>query len=193
MSTRRGRQLSVEERQERERAWSADQKEREKAWTAEFEQRQKAAAAESYERGVAQEREAWAKGERAGNIGYLDVTGPDGRRVRLAVVWLGRFRATSKRLNDYDPLRGFQAFGDGALLLIPLAALVGLNFALRWAVLRLLGRPRWAVAAAVGPHVGTSGNNLVLRRFQARQDALRYAAALADEVERDGEAALTPR
>ncbi|MBO1414535.1 hypothetical protein [Streptomyces sp. FH025] len=193
MSTDRGRRLSFEERQERERAWSAEQKERGNAWTAEFEQRRKASAAEALVTSTAAEREAWARGERAGRIGYLDVTGPDGRRVRLAVVWLGRFRATSKPLNDYDPLRGVQAYGDGFLLLIPLAALLGLNFALRWAVLRLLDRPRWAVAAAVGPYVGTSGNNLVPRRFRARREALRYAAALADEVERDGEAALTAR
>ncbi|MFF2077847.1 hypothetical protein ACFVXG_24205 [Kitasatospora sp. NPDC058162] len=194
MTTHQRRPPTLEERQERERAWSAEQKKREKAWTAQFEKRQREQVAEAVVTSTVQEREAWAKGERAGQIGYVDVTGPDDRRVRLAVVWLGRYRATAKPLNVYDPMRRFgAAFGEGILVLIPIAALVGLDFVLRSTVLRLLGRPRWAVAAAVGPHVGTAGNNLVLRRCRSRREALRYAAAVADNVERDGAAALTPR
>ncbi|MER7850097.1 hypothetical protein ABTZ03_39890 [Kitasatospora sp. NPDC096077] len=194
MSAHQRRPLSLEERQERERAWSAEQKKREKAWTAEFEERQRANGAEAVITSTVQEREAWAKGERAGRIGYLDVTGPDDLRVRIAVVWLGRFRATARRLNDYNPLRHAGGdFGDGLLLTIPIAALAGLNFGLRWVVLRLFNRPRWAVAAAVGPHIGTCGHNLVLRRLRNRGEALRYAAALADDVEREGTAALRSR
>ncbi|MEV7599481.1 hypothetical protein AB0O91_19090 [Kitasatospora sp. NPDC089797] len=200
MSTHQPRRLSVEERQEREQAWSAEQRKRERAWTAAFEERQRAGAAEAALTSTAEERAAWAKGERGGRIGYLDVTGPAapagptgpaGEPVRIAVVWLGRYRATSRRLNDYVPLRGVGGDGcEGTLLLIPVAALIGLDFGLRWTVLRLLGRPRWAVAAAVGPYIGTRGNNLVLRRFRNRKDALRHAAALADDVEREGPAAL---
>lgn len=202
MTAHQRREPTFEERQERERAWSAEQKKRETAWTAEFEKRQKVLEAEGRERhrveATAQERAAWAQGEQAGRIRYVDVTGPDDRRVRLAVVWLGRFRATARTLDDFDPLRHLSAAaGEGLLLAIPLALLLavilGLDFVLRSTVLRLLGRPRWAVAAAVGPHVGTAGNNLVLRRCRSRREALRYAAAVADDVERDGTAALTPR
>ncbi|MFE6054281.1 hypothetical protein ACFQ6N_26310 [Kitasatospora sp. NPDC056446] len=199
MNSQRGRQLSGDERRERERAWSAQQKERERAWTEEFEKRGKVLEAEAREErfvtSVAQERLAWAEGRRAGSIGYVDVTGADGERVRIAVMWLGRFRATRKPLNDYDPFRQVEAgAGEGLLLLIPYAVLVGLNAGLRWLVLRLANRPRWAVAAAAGPDRGKGGTrNLVLLRSRSRREALRYAAALADRVERDGTAALGSR
>ncbi|MEU3567460.1 hypothetical protein AB0E96_03375 [Kitasatospora sp. NPDC036755] len=200
MNSQRGRQVDVEERLRREREWSAEQKKREKAWTAEFEQRQEARAAEELARqeglSTAREREAWARGERDGSIGYVDVTGPDRRPVRIAVVWLGRLGATARPLHAYDPMRhvdGSGSGGEGVLLLIPIAALLGLNFGLRWLLLALLGRPRWAVAAKAGRDRGKRGGNTVLLRTRDRRQALRYAAALADRVERDGTAALTPR
>ncbi|MEV7772565.1 hypothetical protein [Kitasatospora sp. NPDC086791] len=201
MNSQRGRQISADERRERERAWSAEQKKREKAFTAEFEKRQKAIEAESREQrhvaSIAAERTSWAKGERAGSIGYLDVTGPDEVPVRIAVVWLGRFRATRRPLNDYDPIPAVDlASGgvEGILLFALYVILVGLNSGLRWLILRLTGRPRWAVGAAAGPDRGKGGaNNTVLLRGHSRREALRYAAALADRVEQDGTAALTPR
>ncbi|MFI6156543.1 hypothetical protein ACIBCA_28115 [Kitasatospora sp. NPDC051170] len=198
MSTPGGRPLNRDEQRERERAWSAQQKERERAWTEEHRERQAVLEVEQREQQrvefAAQERTAWAQGRRAGLIGHVDVSAPDGEQVRIAVVWLGRFRATRKPLNDYSPLRSTNATGEGVLLLIPIAALIGLDFALRWAVLALLGRPRWAVGAAVGDDRGRGGdNNLVLLRTRHRDTALRQASALADAVERSGRAALTPR
>ncbi|MER7669187.1 hypothetical protein ABTY61_12015 [Kitasatospora sp. NPDC096128] len=199
MSNHRGRQADADERRERERAWSAGQQERERAWSAEFEQRQRDLEVEYRERhrveATARERRAWAGGGRDGGIGCVDVTGPDDRRVRLALVWLGGFRATRKPLSDQLPLRNLGTPSDavGLLLTVLVLTVLGLDFWLRWTVLTLLGRPRWAVAAAVGPHIGTAGNNLVLRRCRSRREALRYAAAVADDVERDGAAALTPR
>ncbi|MFJ9608191.1 hypothetical protein ACIRS1_17825 [Kitasatospora sp. NPDC101176] len=198
MDSRRGRPVSGEERLQRERAWSAGQQEREAAWNARHEAQQKAWQAQERERQAARaaesERAAWTRGRRAGQVGHLDVTGPDGVPVRIAVVWLGRFRATTRPLNDYNPLRHVQPDGgDGLLLLVPFALLVLLDFAVRWSFLRLTGRPCWAVAAAAGPDIGTRGRNLVLRRTPSRRPALLAAAALADRVERDGVAALTPR
>ncbi|MFD8782048.1 hypothetical protein [Kitasatospora sp. NPDC059599] len=201
MNSQRGRQIDADERRERERAWSAEQKEREKAWTARFEERRKVIEAESRERlraeSIAAERAAWAKGERAGSIGYLDVTGPDEVPVRIAVVWLGRFRATRKPLDNHDPIPAtdLSAAGGGGLLLFLLyVVLVGLNTGLRSLALRLTGRPRWAVGTATGPDRGKGGgNNTVLLRSHSHREALRYAAALADRVEQDGTAALTPR
>ncbi|MEU9042794.1 MULTISPECIES: hypothetical protein [unclassified Kitasatospora] len=200
MSSQRGRQISVEERHEREQAWLVEQKKREKAWTAEFEKRQKVLEAEDRERrhvtSIAAERAAWAEGKRAGSVGFIDVTGPDEVPVRIAVMWLGRFRATRKPLNDYDPFRhvdGTGGGGDGLILLVLYTVLIGLNSGLRWLVLRLADRPRWAVAAAMGPDRGKGGpNNIVLLRSRSRRRALRSAAALADRVEQDGTAALTP-
>ncbi|WP_051837132.1 hypothetical protein [Streptomyces sp. NRRL WC-3742] len=197
MTTPGGRPLSHDEQRERERAWSAQQKERERAWTEEHRKRQAALEVEQREQErvefAARERTAWALGKRGGRIGHLDVTAPDGEQVRIAVVWLGRFRATRKPLDDYAPLRHVIPDGEGVLLLIPIAALIGLDFALRWAVLALLGRPRWAVGAAVGDDRGKGGdNNLVLLRTRHRDTALRQASALADAVERTGRTALTP-
>ncbi|MFJ8625751.1 hypothetical protein ACIRD3_23270 [Kitasatospora sp. NPDC093550] len=201
MNSQRGRQISADERRERERAWSAEQKKRERAWTEQFEKRQKVRETEDRERAhlaaIAGERQAWAEGRRTGSIGYLDVTGPDGVPVRIAVVWLGRFRATRKPLNGYDPLPAPELNGsgvEGILLFALYAVLVGLNSGLRWLVLRLADRPRWAVGAAAGPDRGKGGeHNTVLLRGRSRRQALRYAAALADRVEREGTAALTPR
>ncbi|KJS55246.1 hypothetical protein VM98_14345 [Streptomyces rubellomurinus subsp. indigoferus] len=190
----------ADERRRREQEWAAGQKEREKAWNAEFEKRQAAGEAEAREQqrvtGTARERESWGGGRRSGSIGFVDVTGPDGQPVRIAVVWLGRFRATAGRLHAYEPMRnldGGGGTGEGVLLLIPIALLVGLNFGLRWLVLALLRRPRWAVAAKAGSERGKAGGNTVLLRTRDRAEAYRYAAALADRVERDGSAALTPR
>ncbi|MFI2611567.1 hypothetical protein [Kitasatospora sp. NPDC018619] len=199
MNTSRGRQVTADERREREQAWSAGQKAREQAWTEQFEQRRQAGEAaeqELQERlAMAREREAWAHGRRSGSIGYVDVTGPDRRPVRIAVVWLGRFGATDRPLHAYDPLRhvGGSAGGEGVLLLLPVAALLGLNFGLRWLVLALSGRRRWAVAVKAGRDRGRRGGNTVLLRTRDRAEALRYAAALADRIERGGTAALRSR
>ncbi|MFD0273843.1 hypothetical protein ACFVHB_08005 [Kitasatospora sp. NPDC127111] len=207
MDTSRGKRITADERREREQAWSAEQKKREKAWTAEqkkrekawtaeFEKRRQARETEDRERelrtSIAAERETWASGSRAGRTGFIDVAGPDGT-VRIAVVWLGRFGATARPLNDYSPLRHVVPDGEGILLLIPVALLVGLNFGLRWLALALLGRPRWAVAAKAGPDRGGRGGNTVLLRTRDRSEALKYAAALADRVEQDGTAALRSR
>ncbi|MFE7526714.1 hypothetical protein ACFU7Y_13425 [Kitasatospora sp. NPDC057542] len=199
MISQRGWQADGEERLRREQEWSAEQKKREKAWTEEFEERRKALQSEEHQlaTSIAANRAAWADGRRSGAAfaGYVDVTGPDAVPVRIAVVWLGRIGATRRPLNDYDPLRFVSGAGggEGVLLLIPVAALVGLNFGLRWLVLRLLGRPRWAVAAKAGSDRGKRGGNTVLLRTRDRATALKYAAALADRIEQDGTAALTPR
>ncbi|MFD5431402.1 hypothetical protein ACFWJ4_04355 [Kitasatospora sp. NPDC127067] len=200
MSSQRGRQIGADERRDRERAWTAEQKKRESAWTAEFEARQKAQQAEARERelatSIAANRTAWAEGRRTGAdaLGYVDATGPDAVTVRIAVVWLGRFRATRKRLNDYNPFRNVDpGSGEGLIVLIPYAVLVGLDSGLRWLVLQLLGRPLWAVAAKAGSDRDKRGGNTVLLRTRDRAVALRHAAALADRVEQEGAAALTPR
>ncbi|MFJ6622256.1 hypothetical protein ACIQOW_32335 [Kitasatospora sp. NPDC091335] len=200
MSSQRGRQADGEERLRREREWSAEQKKREKAWSAEFEERRKAKEAEEQERrraaAIASNRAAWATGRAGGSetIGYVDVTGPDAVPVRIAVVWLGRFGATARPLNDYRPLRNVDVGGgEGIIYLIPYAALVGLNFGVRWLVLQLLGRPLWAVAARTGADRGGRGSATVLLRTRDRATALKRAAALADRVEQDGTAALRTR
>ncbi|MFI8459343.1 hypothetical protein [Kitasatospora sp. NPDC085464] len=201
MNSQRGRQISTDERRERERAWSAEQKKREKAWSAEFTKRQEVVETETREHqrtaSIAAERKAWAEGKRAGSIGYLDVTGPDDEPVRIAVVWLGRFRATRKPLDGYDPVppTDLSSGGvEGLVLFVLYVVLVGLNAGLRWLALRLADRPRWAVGAAAGPDRGRGGdNNVILLRSRSRRAALRFAAALADRVERDGTAALTTR
>ncbi|MFE7588279.1 hypothetical protein ACFU6K_02685 [Kitasatospora sp. NPDC057512] len=196
MNSQRGRQTDDEERLRRQWEWSAEQKKREKAWSEEFEQRQKTREAEDRalqeSQSTTRERTAWARGERDGSIGYVDVTGPDRRPVRIAVVWLGRLGATHRPLHAYDPMRHVDGGGggEGVLLLVPIAALLGLNFGLRWLVLALLRRPRWAVAAKAGGNRGRRGGNTVLLRTRNRAEALKYAAALADRVERDGAAAL---
>lgn len=196
MSNRGERRVTADERREREQAWSTEQKKREKAWSEEFEQRRKAREAEDRELqeslSTTRERTAWARGERDGSIGYVDVTGPDRRPVRIAVVWLGRLGATHRPLHAYDPMRhvGGEAGGEGVLLLVPIAAVLGLNFGLRWLVLALLRQPRWAVAAKTGGDRGKRGGNTVLLRTRNRAEALKAAAALADRVERDGAAAL---
>ncbi|MFE7636256.1 hypothetical protein ACFU7Z_19700 [Kitasatospora sp. NPDC057518] len=196
MSNRGEWRVTADERREREQAWSTEQKKREKAWSEEFEQRRKAREAEDRELqeslSTTRERTAWARGERDGSIGYVDVTGPDRRPVRIAVVWLGRLWATHRPLHTYDPMRhvGGEAGGEGVLLLVPIAAVLGLNFGLRWLVLALLRRPRWAVAAKAGGDRGKRGGNTVLLRTRNRAEALKAAAAMADRVERDGAAAL---
>ncbi|MFE4976180.1 hypothetical protein ACFRAR_29275 [Kitasatospora sp. NPDC056651] len=196
MNSQRGRQVDVEERRRREQAWSAEQRTREE----EFEQRRKTRETEDRalqeSLSVTKERKAWARGERDGSIGHVEATGPDAVPVRIAVVWLGRFGATAKRLDNHDPFRHVAGTPDsveGILLLVPLAALIGLNVGIRWLVLRLLGRPLWAVAAKAGSDRGERGGNTVLLRTRHRAQALTYAAALADRIERDGTAALTPR
>ncbi|MGA5820700.1 hypothetical protein ACPC54_22880 [Kitasatospora sp. NPDC094028] len=189
----------ADERRQREREWAAAQKQREKVWNAEFAQRAAAGEAELRERqrieNTARERESWSGGRRTGSIGHVDTTGPDGEPVRIAVVWLGRLRATARPLHAYDPMRHLSgnAGGEGVLLLIPIALLVGLNFGVRWLLLALLGRPRWAVAAKAGSERAKGGGNTVLLRTRRRSDALRYAAALADRIERDGAVALRSR
>ncbi|MET8545161.1 hypothetical protein ABZW03_31660 [Kitasatospora sp. NPDC004799] len=198
MSSQRGRRVDAEERIRREQEWSAEQKKREKAWTEAFEQRQKVREAEQREheeiRSTESERRAWTHGTRSGSIGYVDVTGPDGRPVRIAVVWLGRLFPTSRRLRAYEPLVNVDGTaGEGVLLVIPIAILLGLNFGLRWLVLALLRRPRWAVAAKAGDDRHKRGGNTVLLRTRHRATALKYAAELADRIERDGAAALAAR
>ncbi|MFJ9694122.1 hypothetical protein [Kitasatospora sp. NPDC101183] len=197
MSTPGGRQVGAEERQERERAWSIAQKERERAFDAAMEQRRAEVAEEALVSLNAQERQAWATGKRGSRLRYLEVATPDGEQVRIAVIWLGRFRAARRPLKVYDPLDGVMPDGEGVLLLLPIAAFLGLNFGIRWSFLRLIGRPCWAVAAAAGDDRGKGRGNVVVLRTRRRDTALRRAAALAGEVERTGRLALltplTPR
>jgi hypothetical protein len=170
-----------------------DQRRREQEWLARFEQRQAelTAQAEAQRRdgAMAAERARWAEGKRGGqeDYGYVEVTGPDAEPVRIGVVWLGRFRAVA---------RAFRTTGGGPVGLVDPYAIVILvafglvllaNFAVRWALLRLTGRPRWAVVVAVG----AGGEGTVVLRGRDRAQIARAAAALADRVEQEGASAAT--
>ncbi|MET8702515.1 hypothetical protein ABZW10_27165 [Kitasatospora sp. NPDC004723] len=168
-----------------------EQRRREREWTAEFERRAAATDAARAERTrverAAALRAAWARGERGERHAFTEVGGPDGGEpVRIAVVWLGRFRAVARACRPSASGGGQITDGLGVVLLLPVLLLLGLDHGLRLLFLRLSGRPRWAVVAAVG----AGGKPVVVHRGRDQRPAALAAAALAERVEREGAAAL---
>ncbi|MER5355901.1 hypothetical protein ABT093_36975 [Kitasatospora sp. NPDC002551] len=172
------------------RAAREEQRRREREWTAEFERKAAAADAARAEREragrAAALRACWARGERGESHAFAEIAGPDGGEpVRIAVVWLGRFRAVPRAFRG-SLTHGAIGDGLGFLILLAVALLVGLHHVVRRLFLRWSGGPRWAVVGTAGP----GGKHVVVRRERDVGPAALAAAELADRVEREGAAAL---
>ncbi|WP_380279394.1 hypothetical protein [Kitasatospora purpeofusca] len=173
-----------------ERAAREEQRRREREWTAEFERRAAATDAARAERARAESaaalRACWARGERGERHTFVEVVGPDGGEpVRIAVVWLGRYRAVRRAFRG-SITHGSVSDGLGFVIVAAVALVLGLHHVVRRLLLRLSDGPRWAVVAAVGP----GGKHVVVLRERDEPPAAFAAAALADRIERDGAAGL---
>ncbi|MFB7474033.1 hypothetical protein [Kitasatospora sp. NPDC056184] len=174
-----------------ERAVREEQRRREREWTAEFERRAAAADTAREERARADRaaalRAAWARGGRGERHTFAEVAAPDGGEpVRIAVVWLGRYRPVRRAFRG-SVTHGQVGDGLGIVIVAAAGLVLGLHHIVRRLLLRLSDGPRWAVVAAVRP----DGKHVVVRRERDERPAALAAAALADRVERDGAAAVT--
>ncbi|MFJ9443955.1 hypothetical protein ACIRRH_19070 [Kitasatospora sp. NPDC101235] len=134
---------------------------------------------------MAIQRRAWARGDRTYFTGCVQVAGPDGRPVMVAIDRPGQYREPAQG--------GFVEKLLNVLAVIPFheivaAAVVVLFLTSRWLFIELTGRPHFVVTA----HPEGDGRQVVARA-RRRPAAMRAATAVVDEVERAGTAALTPR
>ncbi|MGW3075443.1 hypothetical protein [Kitasatospora sp. NPDC001132] len=135
---------------------------------------------------LALQRKAWARGDRTDFGGCVKATGPDGRPVLIAIERPYGYR---------EPAKGsFVEKLLNVLAVIPFmeivaVAVVVLFLTFRWLFIELTGRPHFVVTAR--PEGG--GDEQVVTRTRRRPAAIKAATALADEVDRSGTAALTPR
>ncbi|MFG2909357.1 hypothetical protein ACGF13_30355 [Kitasatospora sp. NPDC048286] len=134
---------------------------------------------------MALQRKAWARGDKTGFAGCVKVAGPDGLPVLIAIERPFRYREPAKGSSGEKLLYVLAVI---PFMEIAVTAVVVLFLAFRWLFIELTGRPHFEVTA-----LPEGGREQVLARTRRRPAAMKAATALADEVERSGTAALTPR
>ncbi|MFJ8476877.1 hypothetical protein [Kitasatospora sp. NPDC094011] len=141
------------------------------------------------------QRRAWGRGESGGFADHVEVRGPDGVPVRIAVGRVG----LSTRIGE-PPRNGKPSPVDvivGCAPLVPVVVAVAVVVGIvalvvtmvRRLVLELSGKPHWSVSAAVGAEPSAA---VVVCRSRRAPESARAAAELADRVEREGAAAVRP-
>ncbi|MER7847069.1 hypothetical protein ABTZ03_24315 [Kitasatospora sp. NPDC096077] len=141
------------------------------------------------------QRRAWGRGEPGGFAGHVEVWGPDGVPVRIAVGRGGGLARIGKpsELGKSGPVDMIMGCAPLVPVVVAVAVVGGIVMLVvtmvRRLVVELSGKPHWSVSAAVGAE---SSAAVVVWRSRRAPESARAAAELADRVEREGAAAVLP-